>query len=619
MSDRGPSNPSTPVRALFARVWVGLVPHRFAINAAGDLLVWIVALVSATLLRFDFALDQVTWTGLLLVLPLAVVCQFVFGLADGLYLGRWSFGSFEEVASLLRTVLATGTVVFITNLLAGGAARPVPTSVPIIGTFLALVSMAGLRYAWRLVLERRLRPSADRSRLIVFGAGEAGEQIVTALLRNPESPYLPVALIDDDPRKGQLRMRGVPVRGGREQLLDVAKLEGADAVLVAIPSASANLVREISAICLSGGLQVRILPAAHELFDGQVGVADIRPLSEADLLGRREIDTDIQAIAGYLAGRTVLVTGAGGSIGSELCRQVIRFGPSRLVMLDRDESALHSVQMSIDGRALLDSRDLVIADIRDRSRLEEVFAEHQPDVVFHAAALKHLPLLEMHPSEAVKTNVHGTVHLLELSVRSGVERFVNISTDKAANPCSVLGWSKRITERLTAHTSHATDGPFLSVRFGNVLGSRGSVLTAFRAQIEHGGPVTVTDVDVTRFFMTVEEAVQLVIQAGAIGRSGEVLVLDMGEPVRIAEIAQRLVAQANRPIEIVYTGLRPGEKMHEDLLGTDETDVRPFHPLISHVTVPGLSPDFARNLLVDGTAAIVAQVLRDASESGICR
>jgi FlaA1/EpsC-like NDP-sugar epimerase len=283
------------------------------------------------------------------------------------------------------------------------------------------------------------------------------------------------------------------------------------------------------------------------------------------------------------------VTGAGGSIGSELCRQICKFEPAALVMLDRDESALHAVQLSITGRALLDDPNLVLADIRDADEIKRVFAEHRPDVVFHAAALKHLTLLERHPEEAVKTNIWGTMHVLEAAAAAGVERFVNISTDKAADAISVLGLTKRIGERLTAGFARDADGVFLSVRFGNVLGSRGSVLGAFRSQIASGGPVTVTDPNVSRFFMTIEEAVQLVIQAGAIGRDGEALVLDMGQPVRIDEVAKRMIAEAGRDVEIVYTGLRPGEKLHEQLLGTGEIDRRPCHPLISHVDVPPLT------------------------------
>jgi FlaA1/EpsC-like NDP-sugar epimerase len=284
----------------------------------------------------------------------------------------------------------------------------------------------------------------------------------------------------------------------------------------------------------------------------------------------------------------VLVTGAGGSIGSELCRQILRADPGELMMLDRDESALHSLQLSLSGRALLDGPELILADLRDGEGIARTIRDRRPDIIFHAAALKHLTLLQRHPGEAIKTNVWGTLSVLNAA--RDVARFVNISTDKAANPISVLGYSKRITERLTAHTGANEAGTFLSVRFGNVLSSRGSVVTAFRAQIDAGLPITVTHPDVTRYLMSVQEAVQLVLQAAALGRDGEALVLDMGKPVRIDDLARQLAAQAPGEPRIIYTGLRPGEKLHEDLLGEGEIDVRPLHPLISHVSVPALNP-----------------------------
>jgi FlaA1/EpsC-like NDP-sugar epimerase len=381
-------------------------------------------------------------------------------------------------------------------------------------------------------------------------------------------------------------VRHLRVTGTRQDLPDVATRFQADTVIIAIPSAASQLIRELSELARAGGLTVKVLPPVDQFFGSPVTVDDIRPITEADLLGRHVIDTEIDSVADYLTGRRVLVTGAGGSIGSELCRQIHRFAPETLVMLDRDESALHRVQLSIHGRALLDERSLVVCDIRDSEALDAVFAEHEPEVVFHAAALKHLPLLEMYPAEAVKTNIRGTQNVLDAASRAGTQRFVNISTDKAANPCSVLGYTKRLAERLTSGIGQREPGTYLSVRFGNVLGSQGSVLTAFRFQLESGGPITVTDPDVTRYFMMVEEAVQLVIQAGAIGRSGEVLVLDMGEPVRIDDVAKRMVLESERPIKIVYTGLRPAEKLHEDLFGDGENDERPVHPLISHVPVP---------------------------------
>jgi FlaA1/EpsC-like NDP-sugar epimerase len=306
----------------------------------------------------------------------------------------------------------------------------------------------------------------------------------------------------------------------------------------------------------------------------------------------------------------VLVTGAGGTIGSELCQQVYRFAPDRLYMLDRNEAALHAVQFALEGRGLLDSPDLILCDLRDRSALEGVFTRLRPDVVFHAAALKHLPLLEQHPGEAVKTNIWATLDLLEITANTGVERFVNISTDKAADPCSVLGYSKRITERLTSHFASTARSAYLSVRFGNVLGGHGSMLGTFQDQIDRGGPLTVTDPRATRSFMAVEEAVKLVLQAGAIGNNGEALVLDMGEPVVIAELARLLAAQANRHIKIEFTGLRPGEKLHEVLVALDEVAVRTNHTLICSVDVLPLEPWQAREIKVSDRNEDIVESLR---------
>ncbi len=580
-----------PPPSLFARVGRILERYRLPIQLAVDLMAWAIGLYLAMVLRFE-SFTPSGWNrfdlgGLLAAVAAAAAVQTVSGLALGLYLGRWRFGTLDEVSHLVASVAITVGGVALINQLSDPLL--VPSSVPLAGGLLALASMAGVRYGWRLVLERSMRPRGDGARrVLIYGAGEGGMQTITAMLRNPRSPYLPVAILDDDPAKRNLRVMGLRVIGGRSVLATAATRHDADTVVIAIPGANSELLRELCDEAAAANLQILVLPPITELFGGAIGVGDIRPLTDADLLGRHVIDTDVPAIAGYLTGRRVLVTGAGGSIGSELCHQLVRFAPAELVMLDRDESALHSLQLRLEGRAMLDDRNLVVADVRDAERMEQVFAEHRPEVVFHAAALKHLPLLEMHPGEAVKTNVWGTQHVLHAASRYGVDRFVNISTDKAADPISVLGYSKRIAEKLTAGTAGSTSGTYLSVRFGNVLGSRGSVLTAFHAQIEAGGPVTVTDAEVTRYFMTVQEAVQLVIQAGAVGRDGEALVLDMGEPVRIADVARRLAAEAPRPVEIVYTGLRPGEKLHEVLLGSDEADDRPAHPLISHVPVPPL-------------------------------
>lgn len=563
------------------------VRRRFLLQASFDAMCWFSAVVFATFLRYDFKPSRFEIGAVIFSAVCIATAQVVVGRMVGLYIHRWRYGTFEEVFAAIRSGLVVTAASTIANPLLG---YMLPVSVPVMAGAVAACGMFAGRSAWRLFRERLIRPEADYEPVIVFGAGEGGWQVVRSMLNNANSPYVPVALIDDDEDLHNLRLRNVRVVGGRELLASTAERFGASKMVIAIPSASSELIRELAALADAAGLSTMVLPSVSELLGEPVGIGDIRELTEADLLGRRELNTDIESVAGYLTGKRVLVTGAGGSIGSELCRQIHRFAPASLVMLDRDESALQAVQVSIEGRGLLDSRNLVVASIRDRARLAEVFEEHLPEVVFHAAALKHLPLLEMHPEEGFKTNVLGTLNMLEVSDRFGVETFVNISTDKAADASSVLGRTKRLAERLTAHYSEECAGKYLSVRFGNVLGSRGSVIPLFRAQIAQGGPVTVTDPNVTRFFMTIEEACQLVIQAGAMDTHGGVLVLDMGEPVRIADLAQRLIAESDRPIDVVYTGLRAGEKMHEVLFGPDEIAQVTEHALISRVEVPALNP-----------------------------
>lgn len=562
-------------------------PVQYGLDAAA----WLAAIYAATWLRFEFDLDLWDHGNLWVAFTLVAAAQFLIGAYAGLYHRRWRFGSFEEVSVVAGTAVVVTALLSVLNVTIFDP-RLLPVSVAVGAGLAAMLGMATVRYAWRLAIGRRLRPNAERAkRVLVFGAGETGEMLVTSMLRNPESLLYPVALLDDDPGKLRMRLRNVEVVGDRTVIAEAAARFAATGIVIAAPSAGGTVLREISAGAIDAGLEVSVLPGMDEILagNGRVAFTDLRPLEITDLLGREPVETDLDQISGYITGRRVLVTGAGGSIGSELCRQLHLLSPAQLVMLDRDEGGLHKVQLQIEGRALLDDRNLVVADIRDRERLQAVFAEHRPEVVFHAAALKHLPLLEMHPDEGVKTNIWGTQNLLEVAASAGVERFVNVSTDKAADPCSVLGYTKRIAERLTAGMAESAPGTYLSVRFGNVLGSRGSVLETFQGQIDAGGPVTVVDKDVTRYFMTVEEAVQLVIQAGAVGRDGEALVLDMGEPVHIDHVARQMIAHAGRDIDIVYTGLRPGEKMHEVLFGSDEVGVAAAHALISHVVVPAMS------------------------------
>ena len=583
-----------------------------------DCLVWLVALPLTTFSRYDFSLQELRFDATTRSWVVAIIGQGVFGIWTGLYTRRWRYGSFDEVAALAATVVLTGLAMSVVHF--GWFMTGAPRSVPALTTAVAIAGTVAVRSSWRLYQQKQTkRELMGAAPLLIVGAGEGAEQIIKALLADPTSKFQPVALLDDDPNRRRYSISGVRVQGPVSQMREVAAKYSAEDVLLAIPSADSSLVRLVDAIANDAGLKLSVLPSVHQMF-GEIGVRDIRPVSEADLLGRKTADIDADAVAGYITGKRVLVTGAGGSIGSELCRQLSRFNPAALLKLDRDESGLHAVQLSIHGRALLDSDDLLLADIRDRDRIFELFEHHQPDVVFHAAALKHLPLLEAAPQEGWKTNVVGTQNVLDAAEHVGVSHFVNISTDKAANPTSVLGYTKRLTERLTAHKGMTASGTYVSVRFGNVLGSRGSVLPAFREQAKRGGPITVTHPDITRYFMLVEEASLLVINAGAIGRDGEVLVLDMGEPVKIADVAKRFAEQHVPPLEIIYTGLRPGEKLHEDLVGAGETGERSIHPLIMHVKAPAAQiadSDLPIEAISNSCPSDLREILRAAAASDL--
>lgn len=564
-----------------------------------DIISWSLAALVASYARFVYQGHHDPYTAtkesLLQILPIIVIVQAVIGFSVGIYRRRWRYGSFDEVAGLILTSALT-TLVLLMLRFFDFSEKPFPRSVIAVAGVAGLFLTAGNRYVWRFIREQLRRPSAETAaKIIIYGAGEGGIQVVNTLLRNPSSPYLPVAFLDDNEHTHRLSISGIPVLGGRESLAEARGKTGANILLIAIPSADSHLINDIASLAKGLNMEVKVLPAVQDFNERPFDTADIRDLTDEDLLGRHRVHIDIQQISEYIVNRRVMVTGAGGSIGSELCRQLARFNPAELMMLDRDESALHEVQLSIYGRALLDTPQTVLADLRDVSTIDHIFDTRRPEVVFHAAALKHLPLLERYPNEAYQTNVLGTQTLLQAAQRNQVSVFVNISTDKAANPTSVLGYSKRLAERLTADFAFsAPPGKFISVRFGNVLGSRGSVLTSFRDQIAKGGPVTVTHRGVTRYFMTISEAVQLVIQAGAIGRTGEVLVLDMGKPVSIYDVATQLVQNSGKNVQIEVVGLRVGEKVHEELFGDGELDERPSHPLISHVPVKPISQNGLR-------------------------
>lgn len=564
-----------------------------------DLLAWVVSLVVASVFRYDLSTAALNRPGLVIAVAIAVLGQY---LASRYQRRRYRYATIDEIVMLGLTAGAIAATLVLVSALTDP--RLLPVSVAIAAPASALTFMLVFRLAYVRV-NRSLRPPVTSvRRTLVLGAGSGGAQAISMMFADPDSALRPVGILDDDAAKRHLRISGVRVLGRLDDVAEVAARTGAAVAVLAFPSATSDQVDRAARLVRSAGLELKVLPRSTEILATRtpgrerdqvtVPTSAFRSLEIRDLLGRPAVDTDVAAIAGYLDGAVVLVTGAGGSIGSQLCREISRYSPARLVMTDRDESALHAVQLSIDGEAMLDSEDLVLGDLRTPGFIDELLNTYRPHVVFHAAALKHLPLLERFPAEGFLTNVAATADLLEACTRTGVQRFVHISTDKAADPTSVLGYTKRISERLTTAAGLAAPqgAQYISVRFGNVLGSRGSVLTTFAAQLEAGLPLTITAPGMTRYFMSAHEACELVLQAAAIGRSGEVLVLDMGEPHTVEDIARRFAAlQGYTDVAITYTHRRPGEKIVETRLGADEPDHRPRHPLITHIEAPPIGEE----------------------------
>lgn len=552
-----------------------------------DMVCWAVAIFGAFLIYYDFVVTPVEVLLLVLLVIVASIAQLLFGWGFFLYRRRFSVGSFDEVRALLKAGAATGLTLLVTGLLTGYSLDR-PAAIGLMVTPVAVILMFGLRFAERLRSVTRAVPDSQTIRTLVIGAGEAGTNLIRQMVTTPGTKYWPVGMIDDAPEKANVQVYHVKVMGKLAQLPQLIRQTRVKVLVVAVASPSKEMLREVQHIADEFELQLKIIPPLDELLERGVRSADLRDISIYDLLGRAPVDTNVEEIAGYLTGARVLVTGAGGSIGSMLCQQISRFHPGELIMLDRDETGLQHAQLAINGNGLLSTKETVLADIRDAEAIRNVFEAYRPQVVFHAAALKHLPMLERYPEEGWKTNVLGTLNVLEAAEAVQVERFVNISTDKAANPTSQLGYSKRAAEQLTAWMDQQTEGRYLSVRFGNVIGSRGSMLPTFTNLIEQGRPLTVTHPDVTRYFMTIPEACQLVLQAGGIGNPGEVLILDMGQPVRILDIAERMIALSEKDVEIVFTGLREGEKLHEDLTGDTEDTAPSIHPRINRASIEPL-------------------------------
>lgn len=528
------------------------------------------AYLGPLVLRFEGAVPSEYWRQFLIFAPVAMALHLLVNALFGLYGEMWRYASLPEARRVVVAGVTAGGFIVAINTLATEGLRPVPQSVAILGAVISLIGFGAIRFQSRLFAFRRRQVVDDRRDVIVFGAGNAGAMIIKDLMENPSLGMHPVVIVDDDPRKRGRTLHEVPIMGTRVDIPELADRLHVQQVLLAIPSATRELVQEVVSLCEEAGVTLTVLPSVSEIVGGRVTARDIRDLQIEDLLGRQQVQMDEDAVGRMLRGRRILITGAGGSIGSEIVRQVLAFDPAHVLLLDHDETHLFDLLSELPPSAPVES---ALADVRDRDRVPAVFRSGRPDVVFHAAAHKHVPLLETHPAEAFRTNVLGTANVAEAAVAAGATRFVLVSTDKAVCPTSVMGSSKWFAEQIVRSLQNG-DASLCAVRFGNVLGSRGSVTPTFMRQIASGGPLTVTDPAMARYFMSLQEAVSLVLQAASMSQGGEVFTLEMGEPVNIMDLARRLIRLSGRvpgrDIGIEVVGPRPGEKIIEDLFDPDE-------------------------------------------------
>ncbi len=512
-----------------------------------------------------------------IISSITLLCSHhVFAAIYKLYNKAWEYASIGELKQIFKaitlSILVTAIVQQIIN-------HDIYVRILVIVWMLHLLLIGGSRFVWRMFRDTYITKPMDKKRTLIIGAGSAGTMVVRQLQHNKEADLYPIAFVDDDRNKQKLEIYNVPVIGTTDHIKKVVEDNDIEHIIIAIPSLGRKEVNGIFEKCTKTNAKTQIVPMLEDILDGKISVNELRDVQVEDLLGREPVQLDDEGIGEKITGKTILVTGAGGSIGSELCRQVMKFSPSEIVLLGHGENSIYIIEMEL--RSLYkDSIKITteIADVQDRNKMFEVMEKHHPYIVYHAAAHKHVPLMERNPEEAVKNNIIGTKNVAEASATFGINTFVMVSTDKAVNPTSVMGATKRIAEMIVQHMDTVSDTHFVAVRFGNVLGSRGSVIPLFKKQIQKGGPVTVTHPDMVRYFMTIPEASRLVIQAGALAQGGEVFVLDMGESVKIVDLARNLIQLSGYTVEeigIQFTGMRPGEKLFEELL--NENEVHPEH------------------------------------------
>jgi FlaA1/EpsC-like NDP-sugar epimerase len=587
-----------------------LLRYRRVVAVSVHLLLFVAAQASAFGLRFEFSIPAEYFpVGWVWLAANVLIRMSVFGWS-GMFSGLWRYTGAKDLVALTRST-ALSTLIFSVFIVMGGY-RGYPRSILVIDFVLTMIFVGGLRFGarslWQIAQNVSQKGDGVRRRVLIVGAGNAGEMLVREMQKSQGGRYEPVGFVDDDANKRGVSIHGVRVLGS---LADAPKLvidEKIDEVVIAIPSAPGKEMRRIVDTVQPAGVPIRTMPGIDQLISGQVTLNQLRSVNIEDLLGREPVRLDTDSLEALLKGHVVLVTGAGGSIGSELCRQVMRFNPRRLVLVERSEPALFEIHRELLGRH--GASDLVpaIADICDVQRVRALMALHRPTVVVHAAAHKHVPMMEWNPGEAIKNNVGGTRVVADAAHEFGVQQFVMVSTDKAVNPTSIMGATKRVAELYVQALNQKSKTRFVAVRFGNVLGSAGSVIPIFKDQIARGGPVTVTDPEMRRYFMTIPEASQLVLQAATIGRGGEIFVLDMGQPVKIVDLARDLITLSglvpDKDIEIRFTGLRPGEKLFEELSTEDEQAEKTRHPKIFIGRLPSRAlEDVSRQvaMILDGT------------------